>query len=124
MSINKVFLSGNLTRNPELRQTQSGNTVMKFGIAVNERRKNAKTGEYEDHPNFFNLNMFGKRAEAVYNLLSKGMKVAVEGKLRYSSWETDQGEKRNAVDVLVDEIEIMKARDETPSYYDDDIPFA
>lgn len=106
MSINRVCLSGNLTREPELRRTASGTDVLTFGMAVNERRKNQSTGEWEDYANFFDCTMFGKRASAVEQYLSKGSKVAVEGRLHYSSWEKD-GQKRSKVDVTVDELEFM-----------------
>lgn len=111
MSINKVVISGNLTRDPELRQTASGFPVLGFGVAVNDRRKNQQTGEWEDYPNFIDCTMFGARAESVSRFLSKGSKVAIEGKLRWSQWERD-GQKRSKIEVVVDEIEFMTARGE------------
>ena len=87
MGINRVNISGNLTRDPELRATASGTQVSSFGVAVNDRRRNPQTGDWEDYPNFVDCTMFGTRAEAVSRYLSKGSKVAIEGKLRYSSWE-------------------------------------
>ena len=89
MSINRVCISGNLTRDPEIRSTAGGTSVMGFGVAVNERRKNAQTGEWEDYPNFIDCTLFGRRAEALERYLSKGSKVAIEGKLRWSQWESD-----------------------------------
>lgn len=106
MSINRVNISGNLTRDPELRATAGGTQVLSFGVAVNDRRKNPQTGDWEDYPNFVDCTMFGTRAEAVSRYLSKGSKVAIEGKLRYSSWERD-GQKRSKLEVIVDEIELM-----------------
>ena len=111
MSINRVCVTGNLTRDPELRATQSGSQVLSFGIAVNDRRKNQQTGEWEDYPNFVDCTMFGTRAEKIANYIAKGRKVAIEGKLRYSSWERD-GERRSKLEVIVDEIEFMSRRDE------------
>lgn len=111
MSINKVVISGNLTRDPELRQTANGFPVLGFGVAVNDRRKNQQTGEWEDYPNFIDCTMFGARAESVSRFLSKGSKVAIEGKLRWSQWERD-GQKRSKIEVVVDEIEFMTARGE------------
>ena len=108
VSINKVFLTGNLTREPESKATQSGTSVLSFGIAVNEKRRN-QAGEWEDVPNFFDCTLFGKRAESLANILAKGMKVSVEGRLRWAQWEKD-GQKRSKVDVIVDEIEFMSAR--------------
>ena len=106
MSINRVNISGNLTRDPELRVTSGGTQVLSFGVAVNDRRRNPQTGEWEDYPNFVDCTMFGTRAEAEKRYLSKGSKVAIEGKLRYSSWERD-GQRRSKLEVIVDEIEFM-----------------
>ncbi|MDP2183333.1 MAG: single-stranded DNA-binding protein [Actinomycetota bacterium] len=111
MSINRVVISGNLTRDPELRTTSSGMAVLKLGVAVNDRRKNPETEQWEDVPNFVDVTMFGARGEAVSRYLSKGTKVAIEGKLRWSSWENPQGEKRSKLEVIVDEIEFMSSRD-------------
>lgn len=148
MSINRVNISGNLTRDPELRATASGTQVLSFGVAVNDRRRNPQSGEWEDYPNFIDCTMFGTRAEAVSRFLSKGAKVAIEGKLRYSSWERD-GQRRSKLEVIVDEIEFLSRGNNnyggttsTPSYevrpvapvssapvppvadvYDEDIPF-
>ncbi len=110
MSINRVVISGNLTRDPELRRTQSGMAIMSFGVAVNDRRRNQQTGEWEDYANFIDCTMFGNRAESLSNYLSKGTKVAIEGKLRWSQWERD-GQKRSKIEVIVDELEFMSSRD-------------
>lgn len=138
MSINKVVITGNLTRDPELRRTQSGMAILSFGVAVNDRRKNNQTGEWEDYANYIDCTMFGNRAEGLANHLSKGMKVAIEGKLRYESWTAKDGSKRSKLSVVVDEIEFMSAKGggshgrqasqpqpEFPasSMFDDDIPF-
>ena len=94
MSINKVMIAGNLTRSPELRSTQGGTAVLTFGVAVNDRRKNPQTGDWEDYPNYVDCALFGKRADTVSKFIDKGSKVAIEGSLRYSSWEKD-GHKRS-----------------------------
>ena len=106
MSINRVVVSGNLTRDPEMRVTAGGTQVLSFGVAVNDRRRNPQTCDWEDYPNFVDCTMFGARAEAVGRYLAKGAKVAIEGKLRYSSWERD-GQRRSKLEVIVDEIEFM-----------------
>lgn len=131
MSINRVNISGNLTRDPEMRHTASGMQVLSFGMAVNDRAKDAN-GEWVDRPNFIDCTMFGARAEAVSRYISKGSKVAVEGKLRWSQWERD-GQKRSKIEVIVDEIEFMSRREDgaqqqpaqapVPDVYDEDIPF-
>ena len=132
MSINRVCISGNLTRDPELRATRSGMQVLSFGVAVNDRRKNPQSGEWEDCPNFVDCTMFGKRAETVSRYLSKGSKVAIDGKLRYSAWEKD-GQRRSKIEIIVEDIEFIAKRDDgaaaqaeqaaEPDFYDDDIPF-
>lgn len=109
MSINKVFLCGNITRNPEIRKTANGSAVLGFSIAVNDRIKNQQTGQWEDRPNFFDCVMFGPRADSIVHYMTKGMKVAIEGKLRWNQWEKD-GVKRSKVDVVIDDIELMQRR--------------
>lgn len=135
MSINRVVISGNLTRDPELRQTQSGTSVLSIGIAVNDRHKNASTGEWEDYANFIDCTLFGNRAEAMSKLLQKGSKVTIDGKLRWSQWERD-GQKRSKIEVIVQDIDpsgnLKKssgeavegvAIDEETGLYEEDIPF-
>ena len=78
-------------------------------MAVNDRRRNQQTGEWEDVPNFVDCVAFGARAEALSKILKKGMKVAVDGKLRYSSWEKD-GQRRSKLEVVAEEIELMQQR--------------
>lgn len=111
MSINKAIISGNLTRDPELRQTQGGTSVLTIGVAVNDRRKNQQTGEWEDYPNFIDCTIFGNRATGVAPYLEKGMKVAIEGKLNQSRWQADDGTNRSKIEIIVDEIEFMARRD-------------
>lgn len=123
MSINRVTISGNITRDPELRQTQGGTAVLTLGVAVNDRRRNQQTNEWEDHANFVDCVLFGRRAEALAPKLLKGTKVAIEGKLRYSSWERD-GQRRSKLEVMVDEVELMslKGQQQAP-VYNEDVPF-
>lgn len=131
MSINKAIVTGNLTRDAELRSTAGGMSVANFSVAVNERMKNSQTGEWEDRPNYLDCTMFGKRAESLAQYLVRGTKVAVEGRLRWSQWEKD-GQNRSKVEIVVDELELMTARDkgeakpqraEQRGVYDEDIPF-
>jgi single-strand DNA-binding protein len=110
--MNKVMLIGNLTRDSELRHLPSGTPVLGMGIAVNDRRKNGQTGQWEDRPNFFNLTMMGERAEKISGYLTKGKKVAVVGKLEYRAWENQAGEKRSTVEVFVEDIEFLSSQNE------------
>lgn len=106
-NINRACISGNLTRDAELR---GGGNVLSFSVAVNDRRKNPDTDEWEDVPNFIDCVMFGTRAAKLERWLTKGTKVFVEGKLRWSQWETD-GQKRSKVEVVVSEVEFSRPRD-------------
>ena len=111
MAINKATITGNITRDPELRQTQGGTSVLTIGVAVNDRRKNQQTGEWEDYPNFIDCTIFGNRATGVAPHLEKGMKVAIEGKLNQSRWQAEDGTNRSKIGIIVDEIEFMAKRD-------------
>lgn len=105
-NINRVMLSGYLTRDPDLRSTTSGMQILDFGIAVNDRKKDS-SGQWIDVPNFIDCVIFGARAEALSRFLSKGNKVALSGRLHYSAWEKD-GQKRSKLDVIVDDVELMQ----------------
>lgn len=105
MSINSVVISGNLTRDPELKATQGGTPVLTFGVAVNERKKDS-AGNWTDYPNFVDCVMYGTRAEKLAPYLAKGAKVAAAGRLHYSSWEKD-GQRRSKLEIIVDDIEFM-----------------
>lgn len=121
MSINRVIISGNLTRDPELRQTQGGTSVLQMGVAVNDRRKNPTTGEWEDVANFVDCVLWGTRAERVAQYLAKGTKVAIEGRLRYRAWEQD-GQRRSKLEVVVDEIEFMSRQQQPQQAYPQQAP--
>lgn len=123
MSINRVIISGNLTRDPDLRVTAGGTSVLNLGVAVNDRRRNAQTGEWEDVPNFVDCVMFGARAQSVSRFLSKGSKVAIEGRLRWSSWQDKQtGQNRSRLEVVVDEIEFMSRNSQQGGYQQQNQP--
>ena len=107
MSINSVSVSGNIGR-CELRVTASGSSVLTFSVAVNERVK--KGDEWEDYTNWVDCVVFGKRAESLDRILTKGMKVAVTGRLRYSSWEKD-GKRRSKLEVIANDVDLMQRRD-------------
>ena len=106
MSINCVIASGNLTREPEYRATNSGSSVLTFGLAVNDRVRNGQTGEWEDYANFIDCVLFGNRAESLAKILRKGMRVVIKGRLHYSSWENKEGNKRSKVEVIVDDVDL------------------
>ena len=106
MSINFAVVSGNLTRDPEFRQTQTGFSVLSGGVAVNDRVKNQQTGQWEDRPNYVDWTVFGSRAESLQRILVKGMRVTLTGRLRWSQWEAQDGTKRSKLELAVDEVEL------------------
>jgi single-strand DNA-binding protein len=106
MNINRVVLTGNLTRDPELSATSGGLAVCKLGLAVNGRRKNSSTGDWEEKPNFFRVTVFGKQAENCHQYLKKGRPVAIDGRLEWSQWEVD-GQKRSSVDIIADTVQFL-----------------
>ena len=110
MNINRVVLTGNLTRDPELRATSGGLSVCKLGVAVNTRRKNSD-GQWEEKPNFFRVTVFGRQAESCANYLKKGRAVAIDGRLEWSSWE-NEGQKRESIDIIADSVQFLGGRDE------------
>lgn len=127
MAINKVMLAGNLTRDAELKSLPNGTSVLEFGIAVNDRRRNPQTEQWEDVPNFFDCTLYGNRAEGIAPFMTRGKKVALEGRLQWRQWEKD-GEKRSKVSVTVNEVEFMEsaARKQEPrqdALAGADIPF-
>ena len=114
MSINRVCISGNLTKDPELRQLPSGTSVLQMRLAVNDRRKNSQTGEWEDAPNYVDVLMWGQRGESLSRFLSKGSKIMVDGKLRWHEWEDkNSGDKRSKLEVVADDIEFASGRGES-----------
>jgi single-strand DNA-binding protein len=102
MPDNSVTLIGNITRDPELRFTPSGQAVATFGIAVNRRFQ--RNNQWEEQTSFFNVTAWATLGENVSNSLSKGARVIVNGRLEQRSWETQEGEKRSVVEVVADEI--------------------
>lgn len=109
MSVNSVTLTGNITRDAELHQTaNTGTEVLDFSIAVNDRRRNQATGEWEDHANFFDITVFGNRARAISTWCTKGTKVAIEGKLRQNTWQDKEtGKNRSRVTIIANDIDFM-----------------
>lgn len=111
--MNKVYLIGNLTRDPEMRSTNSGASVCNFSIAVNRRFKNPQTGETET--DFFNIVAWRQLADLCSKFLVKGRKVAVVGSIQTRTYEAQDGSKRNAFDIVADEVEFLSSGAEKPS---------
>ena len=101
---NTVTLVGNVTRDPELRYTPSGQTIATFGMAVNRRWQNRQTQEWEEQTSFFDIKAWASLAENAAESIQRGTRVIVTGRLEQRSWETDNGEKRSKVEVVADEV--------------------
>lgn len=102
-SYNKVILMGNLTRDPEVRFTQSNMAICKIGLAVNRRWKDTASGEWKEEPTFIDVTIFGKRGEAFAKYHQKGKPAFIEGSLRLDNWEDKTGNKRSKLYVVADE---------------------
>jgi single-strand DNA-binding protein len=110
-NINTVVVTGNLTRDPELRSTPSGTSVCKMRVAVNSRRKDGASGEWVDKPNYFDVTVWGAQGENCANYLSKGRPVAVEGRLDWREWEAQDGSgKRQAVEIIANSVQFLGSR--------------
>ena len=107
MNINRVVLTGNLTKDPELRSTNSGLAVCSMRIACNTRRKNGQTGQWEEKPNYFNVTVFGAQGENCSRFLSKGRSVAVDGRLEWREFTDNAGNNRQAVDIIADSVQFL-----------------
>ena len=117
-SYNKTILMGNLTRDPDLKFTQSGSALCKLGLAVNQKYK--KGDEWVEDPVFVDITVWGKQAENCAEYLKKGSPVLVDGRLNFSQWETDDGQKRSKIDVTANSVQFLgqgqgKGRDDSDS---------
>ncbi len=110
-NVNRVVITGNLTRDPELRTTPGGTSVCKLRVAVNSRRKDGTSGEWVDKPNYFDVTVWGAQGENCANYLSKGRPVAVDGRLDWREWEAQDGSKRQAVEIIADSVQFLGSRD-------------
>src|SRR5918911_771970 len=114
-NINRVVLVGNLTRDPELRHTPSGTSVCKLRIAVNSRQKNSQTGEWTEKPNYFDVTVWGNQGESCARFLSKGRPVGIDGRLDWREWEAQDGSKRQAVEIIADNVQFLGSRGDSES---------
>ncbi len=109
-NINRVVLVGNLTRDPELRHTPSGTSVCKLRVAVNTRQKDPATGQWGDKPNYFDVTVWGNQAESCAQYLGRGRPVGIDGRLDWREWETQDGSKRQAVEIIADTVQFLGSR--------------
>lgn len=126
LSLNKVFLAGHLTRDPEVRFTPSGMAVADLGLAVNESYKDTATNEWKEKAVFVDVVVWGRQAQSVGEYLTKGSPVLIEGRLQLDQWETQQGEKRSKMRVNAQRVQFIgssnrgKGGDGAPAYRSDD----
>ena len=111
-NINRVIITGNLTSDPELRSLPSGTSICKLRVACNTRKKDGASGEWVDKPNYFDVTVWGAQGENSARYLSKGRPVAIDGRLEWREWETPEGHKRQAVDIVADTVQFLGSRDD------------
>jgi single-strand DNA-binding protein len=114
-NINRVVLTGNLTRDPELRSTPNGMSVCSLRIASNTRRKDNSTGEWGDKPNYFSVTVWGAQGENCARFLSKGRPVCIDGRLEWREWQTQDGNKRESIEIVADAVQFLGGRDDAPT---------
>ena len=112
-NINRVVLTGNLTADPDVRPLPSGTPVGRLRLAVNTRRKNGQTGEWEEKANYFDVTVWGAQAENCAQYLAKGRPVAVDGRLEWREYTTQDGQKRQAVEIIADSVQFLGTRDQS-----------
>jgi single-strand DNA-binding protein len=110
-NINRVILTGNLTRDPELRSLPSGTSVCSLRVAVNTRRKD-QSGEWVDKPNYFSVTVWGAQGDNCARYLSKGRPVAIDGRLEWREWEAKEGGKRESIEIVADSVQFLGGREE------------
>jgi single-strand DNA-binding protein len=110
-NLNVVVVTGNLTRDPELRSLPSGTSVCKLRVAVNSRRKD-QSGEWVDKPNYFDVTVWGAQGENCATYLSKGRPVAIDGRLEWREWEAQDGSKRQSVEIIANSVQFLGSRDD------------
>jgi single-strand DNA-binding protein len=111
-NINRVIITGNLTRDPELRSTSSGMSVCSLRVACNTRRKDQATGDWVDKPNFFDVTVWGAQGENCARFLSKGRPVAIDGRLEWREWQDKEGHTRQSIDIIADAVQFLGSRED------------
>src|SRR6201991_1538577 len=109
-NINRVIITGNLTRDPELRSLPSGMAVCSLRIATNTRRK--ENGEWVDKPNYFSVTVWGAQGENCARFLSRGRGVCIDGRLEWREWQTQEGQKREAIEIVADAVQFLGGRED------------
>ncbi len=110
-NVNRVVVSGNLTRDPELRQLAGGSSVCKLRIAVNTRKKDRDSNQWSDHPNYFDVTVWGAQGENVAKYLQKGSALLVDGRLEWREWQAQDGTNRQSVEIIAENTQFLGGRD-------------
>jgi len=113
-NINRVVLTGNLTRDPELRSLPSGMSVCSLRLASNTRRKDGATGEWGDKPNYFSVTVWGAQGENCARFLAKGRPVCIDGRLEWREWTAQDGGKRESIEIVADNVQFLGGREDAP----------
>ena len=113
-NINRVVLTGNLTRDPELRSTPGGTSVCSLRIASNTRRKDNASGEWVDKPNYFSVTVWGAQGENCARFLAKGRPVCIDGRLEWREWTAQDGGKRESIEIVADNVQFLGGREDAP----------
>ena len=121
-NLNKVFLIGRLTRDPELSHTNGGTPFTRFTIAANRPYRD-KSGNWQEETSFIDIVVWGDAADRAVTRFNKGSEIIVEGRLRQSSWETEGGEKRSKIEVVADRVQLISGKSSQESVNIDDIEF-
>ena len=110
-NINRVVMSGNLTKDPELRQLAGGNSVCKLRIAVNTRKKDRDSDQWSDQPNYFDVTVWGAQGENVAKYLQKARRLLIDGRLEWREWQAQDGTNRQAVEIIAENTQFIGGRD-------------
>lgn len=110
--VNSVTLVGRLTRDPELRSLPSGSSLCSLRVAFSTSWKNSATGEWEERPNYVDVTVWGNQGESVARHMSKGRQIAVQGRLQWREWETQEGQKRQALDIVADTVQFLGGKND------------
>jgi len=111
VNINRVVLTGNLTRDPELKHLPSGTALCSLRIAVNTRRKD-ESGQWTDKPNYFDISVWGAQGENCAQYLAKGRPIAIDGRLEWREWQDKEGNTRQNVEIVADSVQFLGSRDD------------
>ena len=120
-SFNKVILMGNLTRDPEMRVTPNGHSICKLGLAVS-RTFSTRDGERREETAFVDIDAFGKQAEVIAKYMRKGRPIMVEGRLKLDQWESNEGQKRSKLGVVLENFQFLGSRDDNQEGYESSSP--